>query len=118
VEVEKSILYSLVFGGPVALGGGLAFRSQKPRCLRIFFVIDPVIALIYFFLNLTVRMRLDRLDGLGGYGMGREFFWEGITWVKLMICFPFSNPFPLKRLRSFCIHCWKYTKKMSPTIFP
>jgi hypothetical protein len=28
VEVEKSILYSWVFGGPVALGGGLAFRSR------------------------------------------------------------------------------------------
>jgi hypothetical protein len=26
---------------------------------------DPLIALFYFFLNLTVRMRLDRLDGVG-----------------------------------------------------
>ncbi len=27
--------------------------------------VDPAIALIFFFLNLTTRMRLDRLDGLG-----------------------------------------------------
>ena len=27
--------------------------------------IDPVVALTYFFLNLSIRMRLDRLDGVG-----------------------------------------------------
>jgi hypothetical protein len=27
--------------------------------------IDPVVALAYFFLNLSIRMRLDRLDGVG-----------------------------------------------------
>ncbi|MBW1704218.1 MAG: hypothetical protein JRJ86_03535 [Deltaproteobacteria bacterium] len=27
--------------------------------------VDPVIAIVYFFLNLTIRIRLDRLDGLG-----------------------------------------------------
>jgi len=27
--------------------------------------IDPVVALTYFFLNLSIRMRLDRLDGIG-----------------------------------------------------
>ena len=27
--------------------------------------INPLVALIYFFLNMTIKMRLDRLDGMG-----------------------------------------------------
>lgn len=33
--------------------------------------INPLVALIYFFLNLTIKMRLDKLDGLG------EAIWAG-----------------------------------------
>lgn len=28
-------------------------------------IVDPMVAMIYFFLNLTIKMRLDRLDGVG-----------------------------------------------------
>jgi hypothetical protein len=41
--------------------------------------VDPVIALIYFFLNLTVRMRLDRLDGLGDTVWAGNFSVEAST---------------------------------------
>jgi hypothetical protein len=41
--------------------------------------VDPVIALIYFFLNLTVRMRLDRLDGLGDKVWAGNFSVEAST---------------------------------------
>jgi len=34
--------------------------------------INPVMALLYFFLDLTVRMRLDRWEGVG------EIVWAGI----------------------------------------
>ena len=32
---------------------------------------NPVIAILYFFMNLTIRIRLDRLDGVG------EIYWAG-----------------------------------------
>ena len=38
--------------------------------------LNPVIALCYYLLNLTIRMRLDKLDGLG------EVVWAGDTCVK------------------------------------
>ncbi len=41
--------------------------------------VDPVIALIYFFLNLTIRMRLDRLDGLGDKVWAGNFSVEAST---------------------------------------
>ncbi|PXF59676.1 MAG: hypothetical protein C4B58_02300 [Deltaproteobacteria bacterium] len=48
--------------------------------------IDPVVALTYFFLNLSIRMRLDRLDGVGVRGWAGGFsvdaliqgFFEGL----------------------------------------
>jgi hypothetical protein len=48
--------------------------------------IDPVVALTYFFLNLSIRMRLDRLDGVGarawagGFSVGAlmQGFFEGL----------------------------------------
>ena len=33
--------------------------------------VNPMIAIVYFFLNLTIRMRLDKLDGVG------ETVWAG-----------------------------------------
>ncbi|MBW2615507.1 MAG: hypothetical protein JRD02_04970 [Deltaproteobacteria bacterium] len=41
--------------------------------------VDPVIALIYFFLNLTIKMRLDRLDGLGDTVWAGGFSVEAAT---------------------------------------
>ena len=41
--------------------------------------VDPVIALIYFFLNLTIRMRLDRLDGLGNTVWAGNFSVGAVT---------------------------------------
>jgi len=41
--------------------------------------VHPVIALIYFFLNMTVRMRLDRLDGLGDTAWAGDFSVEAAT---------------------------------------
>ena len=41
--------------------------------------VDPVIALIYFFLNLTIRIRLDRLDGLGDTVWAGNFAVETAT---------------------------------------
>ncbi len=38
--------------------------------------INPVIALFYFFLNLTVRMRLDKLDGVGDTVWAEDFCLE------------------------------------------
>ena len=39
----------------------------------------PMIAIVYFFLNLTIRMRLDKLDGVG------ETVWAGDFCVKATI---------------------------------
>jgi len=41
--------------------------------------IDPLIAIVYFFLNLTVRMRLDRLDGV------KDVVWIGDTAVSATV---------------------------------
>jgi hypothetical protein len=38
--------------------------------------INPMIAIIYFFLNMTIKMRLDRLDGIG------EVVWAGHDCVE------------------------------------
>jgi hypothetical protein len=38
--------------------------------------VDPLIAIVYFFLNLTIRMRLDRLDGV------KDVVWMGDTAVS------------------------------------
>jgi hypothetical protein len=35
--------------------------------------LNPLVALIYFFLNLTVRMRLDRLEGVGETAWAEDF---------------------------------------------
>jgi len=52
--------------------------------------IDPVVALTYFFLNLSIRMRLDRLDGVGVRAWAGGFsvdalirgFFEGLRIVE------------------------------------
>lgn len=41
--------------------------------------IDPVVALTYFFLNLSIRMRLDRLDGVGARAWAGGFSVEALT---------------------------------------
>ena len=41
--------------------------------------INPLIGIIYFFLNLTLKMRLDRMDGVG------EIAWAGDLSVKAAI---------------------------------
>ncbi|SPD73684.1 conserved hypothetical protein [uncultured Desulfobacterium sp.] len=41
--------------------------------------VNPVIAIIYFFLNMTVRMRLDRLDGVGETTWAGDFSVEAVT---------------------------------------
>ena len=38
--------------------------------------VNPVASLVYFFLNLTVKMRLDKLDGTGDVAWGGDFFVE------------------------------------------
>ena len=40
--------------------------------------IDPVVALTYFFLNLSIRMRLDRLDGVGVRALAGGFSVEAL----------------------------------------
>jgi len=35
--------------------------------------VDPMISLVYFFLNLTIRMRLDKLDGVGATVWAGDF---------------------------------------------
>ncbi len=40
-------------------------RKYEPMLFSSKDTIDPVVALTYFFLNLSIRMRLDRLDGIG-----------------------------------------------------
>lgn len=42
-------------------------------------IVNPVIAIIYFFLNMTVRMRLDRLDGVGDAAWAGDFSVEAAT---------------------------------------
>ena len=41
--------------------------------------INPMVALIYFFLNLTIKTRLDRLDGLGDMAWAGDFTVEATT---------------------------------------
>jgi len=41
--------------------------------------LNPLVALLYFFLNLTVRMRLDRLEGLGETAWVEDFAVEATT---------------------------------------
>lgn len=41
--------------------------------------INPLMALIYFFLNLSMRMRLDRFDGIGDVAWANDFCVEGIV---------------------------------------
>ena len=54
-EVESSRRYSWVFS--MALGGGLAFSSHKPRCLRIFFTCPPLpYQPCCFFLSSLIRL--------------------------------------------------------------
>jgi hypothetical protein len=48
--------------------------ARDYRSIMDFFskdAVDPLIAMVYFFLNLTIRMRLDRLNGVG------ETVWAG-----------------------------------------
>lgn len=40
---------------------------------------DPMIAIVYFFLNLTVRMQLDKLDGVGETVWAGDFYLNAIT---------------------------------------
>jgi hypothetical protein len=40
--------------------------------------IDPVVALTYFFLNLSIRMRLDKLDGIGMGAWAYDFSVEAL----------------------------------------
>ncbi|MFO7986512.1 MAG: hypothetical protein R6U38_11670 [Desulfatiglandaceae bacterium] len=41
--------------------------------------VNPLIAMVYFFLNLTIRMRLDRLDGVGDTIWSEDFAVEAST---------------------------------------
>ena len=41
--------------------------------------VNPMIAIIYFFLHLTVRMRLDRLDGVGDLAWAGDFCVDATT---------------------------------------
>jgi len=41
--------------------------------------VNPMIAIVYFFLNLTVRMRLDRLDGVGDVAWAGDFCVNAIS---------------------------------------
>jgi len=41
--------------------------------------VNPVIAIIYFFMNLTIRIRLDRLDGVGEIYWADDFSVVAIT---------------------------------------
>jgi hypothetical protein len=42
-------------------------------------IVNPAIAIIYFFLNMTVRMRLDRLDGVRDAAWAGDFSVEAVT---------------------------------------
>lgn len=41
--------------------------------------VNPIIAIIYFFLNLTVRMQLDKLDGVGETVWAGDFTSRAVT---------------------------------------
>jgi hypothetical protein len=41
--------------------------------------VDPLIAMVYFFLNLTIGMRLDRLNGVGETVWAGDFFVQAAT---------------------------------------
>jgi hypothetical protein len=41
--------------------------------------INPLVALIYFLLNLTIKMRLDKVDGIGEVVWARDFSVEATT---------------------------------------
>lgn len=42
-------------------------------------IINPLMALIYFFLNLSIRMRLDRFDGIGDVAWANDFCVDGVV---------------------------------------
>ncbi|MBW1780077.1 MAG: hypothetical protein JRL30_05005 [Deltaproteobacteria bacterium] len=58
--------------------------------------VNPMTALVYFFLNLTLKMRLDRLDGVGETAWAGDFavgaattgFFEGLSAMKKAGRFP------------------------------
>ncbi len=41
--------------------------------------VNPLMALIYFFLNLSLRMRLDRFDGIGDVAWANNFCVDGVV---------------------------------------
>jgi hypothetical protein len=74
--------YSPSTGGRGLGRGGIDVRLTTARRYEPFMgflekdTLNPVIALCYYLLNLSIRMRLDKLDGLG------EVVWAGDTCVK------------------------------------
>jgi len=66
--------------------------------------INPMIAVVYFFLNLTVRMRLDKLDGVGKTVWAGDFCVNAITEgffdaIKVMEA---EGGYPLGRAEDLC----------------
>jgi len=51
-------------------GAFMEFLSQEE--------VNPILALIYFFLNLSLRIRLDRFDGVGKIGLFDPFYLKGV----------------------------------------
>lgn len=66
--------------------------------------VNPMIAVVYFFLNLTVRMRLDKLDGVGKTVWAGDFCVNAITEgffdaIKVMEA---EGGYPLGRAEDLC----------------
>jgi hypothetical protein len=80
--IHSADKYSSSTGGRGLEGGEIDVRLTTARRYEPFMgflekdTLNPVIALCYYLLNLTIRMRLDKLDGLG------EVVWAGDTCVK------------------------------------
>jgi len=72
--------------------------------------INPVIALFYFFLNLTIKMRLDKLDGVGATVWAKDFcleatkegFIEGLRLKDELKDYLRSEDELIHLLKSFC----------------
>ena len=83
--VLMSMLYSGTFGGSVALGGGLAFLFQRPRCLRIFFMTSSFSMTLLTFIP---PEHLGHVSGSTSY----------IFWIRRAQFFrnALDGPFPLR----------------------
>ncbi len=86
--------------------GKTQVKLTTARCYEFFTMfnrkerIDPLLAITYFFLNLTVRMRLDRIDGTGGLIWAQddfvlpvtEGFFEGIEEKRRLGMYQLDEP--------------------------